>query len=157
MSIYDELANSILAQDLSQDDLQKLAEIAREQHYYKDEVIFTENEQGDKFYLLMEGKVCIERRIMSSFLPVPRQIVTVKKGQIFGEMAFVEKTTRSATARCKSNVRVLYFSYNDLKQLFTQHTELANKMLTNMAGILSKRLRRMNDQWLSTHARFPAA
>jgi len=155
MSIYDELANSILAKDLSQNDLHDLAEIAREQHFYKDEIVFSENEEGDKFYLLMEGKVCIERRIMSSFIPVPKLIVTVKKGQIFGAMAFVEKPVRSATARCKSNVRVLYFVYNDLKQIFSRNPELANKLLTNMAGILSKRLRRMNDQWLNTHARFP--
>ncbi|HPG42092.1 MAG TPA: cyclic nucleotide-binding domain-containing protein [bacterium] len=155
MSIYDELANSILAKDLTQNDLHDLAEIAREQHFYKDELVFSENEEGDKFYLLMEGKVCIERRIMSTIIPVPKLIVTVKKGQIFGEMAFVEKTVRSATARCKSNVRVLFFVYNDLKQLFSRNPELANKLLTNMAGILSKRLRRMNDQWLNTHARFP--
>jgi CRP-like cAMP-binding protein len=157
MSIYDELANSILAQDLSEDELHRLAEIAREQHYYKDEIIFTENEQGDKFYLLIEGKVCIERRIMSTFLPIPRQIITVKKGQIFGEMAFVEKTNRSATARCKSNVKVLYFTYSDLMKLFSLHTDLANKLLTNMAGILSRRLRRMNDQWLNANAKLPTA
>ncbi|MBN2411035.1 cyclic nucleotide-binding domain-containing protein [candidate division KSB1 bacterium] len=152
MSVYDDLNNSMFARGLTKHDLELIVQIARGKRYYKDEIIFSENVPGDKIFILAEGKVLIERRVMPDPHLFPKLILTVKKGQIFGEMAFVEKNSRSATARTKSNVRVIYISSNDLMNLMSEHTDLACRIMTNLASILSKRLRRMNEQWLSAHA-----
>ncbi len=153
MSIYDDLKNSMFAHGLTENDLELIVPIARGKRYYKDEIIFSENEPGDKIFILVEGKVLIQRRVMPAPHLSPKLILTVKKGQIFGEMAFVEKDNRSATARTKSNVRVIYISSNDLMELMSEHTDLACRVMTNFASILSKRLRRMNEQWLSARAK----
>ena len=68
-------------------------------------------------------------------------------------MAFVEKNNRSATARTKSNVRVLCISSVDLMKLLSENTDMACRLMTNLASILSKRLRRMNEQWFNAHAK----
>ena len=153
MSVFKDLKDSMLARGLTDNDLQQIAGIARKKKYYKDEIIFSENEPGDTIYILAEGKVYIERRVMPDPHLFPKLILTVKKGQIFGEMAFIEKNNRSATARAKSNIRLLYISSDDLMDLLSGHTDLACRLMINFASIISKRLRRMNEQWLSAHAR----
>jgi len=153
MSVLEDLRNSMIAQGLTTHDLQLITKIAQEKNYYKDEIIFSENEPGNKIFILAEGKVSIERRLMPDPHLFPKQILIVKKGQIFGEMAFVEKSNRSATARTKSNVRVIYISSVDLLNLLSEHTEMAYKLMTTLAAILSKRLRRMNEQWFNAHAK----
>ena len=148
-SEIDELKNSCFAKDLTQDELKTLNEIAKSKVYYKNEKIFDEDDESNSLYLLVEGRVCIERKAFPTrhlFIP---QIQIVKHGQIFGEMAFLEDAPRSATARAKGNVRVLVFQNSTLKNLMTENTALGYKLMANIAKIVSRRLRRMNDQWLS--------
>jgi len=143
------LQDTVLACDLTKEELIMLAEIACEQSFFKNELIFNENEAVDSIYLLLEGRVQIERKNNLSNPFFNRQLLVLKAGQVFGEMAFIEKGLRSASARAKSHVRAITFSSLRLEQLMLENPLLGYKIMTNFARILSQRLRRMNDQWLS--------
>lgn len=150
MSILDDLKQTMLADGLDDDDLSVLVNIAEIKSFYKNDAIFMENEVEDSIYLLVEGKVAIERRALPNQKVGSQHIQNVRRGQLFGEMGFLERRSRSATARAKSNVRVIRFHFNDLEQLLQNDKELGVKLLRTMAELLCRRLRRMNDQWLRT-------
>ena len=158
MSVKRQIQQSMLGADLLGDELQALEKIASEKSYYKNDLIFSENEPGDTIYILTEGRVNIERREQLHRHLLPKQIFTVRKGQIFGEMAFIERGPRSATARARSNVTVIMLHLNDVEVLLEQNRDLAYKLMRNLARILSYRLRRMNEQWLNAVPEdFPAS
>jgi len=126
MPIYNDIKKSDLAHGLKEYDLQLLAGIAEEQEYFKDAVIFHENDAVDCFHLLL-----------------------VKQGQLIGEMGYIEEgRTRSATAMAKSRVRLATVEFAKLDALIQQHPGFGVRLLRNIAVILSRRLRRMNEQWL---------
>jgi CRP-like cAMP-binding protein len=158
MRVKRQIQQSMLGTDLLGDELETLEKIANEKTYYKNDIIFSENEPGNIIYILTEGRVCIERRQQLHRRLLPKQIFTVRKGQIFGEMAFIEKGPRSATARARSNVTVVTLQQSDVEVLLEQNRELGYKLMRNLARILSNRLRRMNEQWLSAVPEdFPAS
>ncbi len=149
MPIYNDIKKSDLAHGLKEYDLQLLAGIAEEQEYFKDAVIFHENDAVDCFHLLLEGKVAIERRFLSGKNIARTLIQNVKQGQLIGEMGYIEEgRTRSATAMAKSRVRLATVEFAKLDALIQQHPGFGVRLLRNIAVILSRRLRRMNEQWL---------
>ncbi len=147
-----DLKNSMLGEGLTDDDLTILAYIAEEKKYFKGEIIFSEKDKGTDLYVLTEGRICIERRAVGQRAIMPKQIQTVKQGELFGEMAFIEGKTRSATARAKSNVNVVIISSSELEKLVHQNCEFGFRFMKTLAVIISRRLRRMNEHWISAVA-----
>lgn len=72
-------------------------------------LIFSQDDEGDRFYLIEEGAVELERREMG-------KVVWSKKiasGDYFGEIALVRNISRTATARVQSTVKLLSLSRED--------------------------------------------
>ena len=148
MSIVDDLKKTMLASDLDDNDVRILAEITNVQEFFKDAVIFKENDKQECLYILVEGKIAIERRSLSGRHIGRTVIQNIRHGQIIGEMGFVERRNSSATATAKSHVRLAILKFSELDSLIQQNPRLGTKLLRTVAEILSSRLRRMNEQWL---------
>ena len=99
-------------------------------------VFFAENQKSgffsrDKMYFLVEGQV----GIFSQGKPVG----TIKAGQIFGEMAAITDSTRSATAAAHTPCRVISLDDKGFNAALQKKPEFALMML----GMLIQRLRGM--------------
>jgi CRP/FNR family cyclic AMP-dependent transcriptional regulator len=101
-------------------------------------VFFAENEKAsrlllkrDKMYLLLEGQVALSVK--------GKTIGAVKVGDIFGEMAAISDSPRSATAVAKSQCRVIAL---DDKQ-FTAGLQKKPEFALMMLGVMIQRLRGM--------------
>ena len=72
-------------------------QIASYETFQDGQVIFADGSSGDWIYVLDEGEVEISKMVGG------RKIVieVLKPGDIFGEMAYIDKTPRSATATAK--------------------------------------------------------
>lgn len=77
------------------------------------ERIFWKGDEADEAFVVVEGRVeIVERGAILS------------PGDIFGEMAlFTHAGTRTATARCLSDVRLLVITYEQFEQLYFQNPE----------------------------------
>ena len=100
--------------------------------------IFAEDEKGnrlfsrrDKMYLLLEGEVGITVK--------GKPVGTVREGEIFGEMAFITQTARSATATAKTACSIIAL---DDKQFHSALRKIPEFSLTLMS-IMIVRLREM--------------
>jgi len=147
MSIVDDLKTSSLCQSLSQDEAARVAQIAQEKRYHKDDVIFSEDEEGVDLYVLAEGKVRIELHLGPRQTAEVKQIYTVKRGQVFGELSFLDGSPRSARAKAQTRVRLVIIDGAKLKTVLETEPPLGYKVMKNLAQILSRRLRRTNELW----------
>ncbi len=90
---------------------------------------FAENQGSDRMYLLVEGEVGLVRG---------RKVLdTVKAGEIFGEMAVISQSPRSATAAAKTACRALSLDASQFQSAIQQTPEFV-LMLMN---IIINRLR----------------
>ncbi|MGV8056828.1 MAG: cyclic nucleotide-binding domain-containing protein [Smithellaceae bacterium] len=69
-------------------------QIAAYEKYGDGQVIFKEGTHGDWLYIVEEGAVEISRIVNNNKV----LITTFKEGEIFGEVAYIAKVERSATA-----------------------------------------------------------
>jgi CRP/FNR family cyclic AMP-dependent transcriptional regulator len=132
-------------QDLSESQLERVAQICEERVRQIGAVIFEENTASDELYIIADGMVDI--RVDPSILGIPSQadpttITTLRRGQIFGEVALVDQGLRSASARCAANnTRLLVINRDDLIALCDQDFQMGYVLMRNIAVDLSFKIR----------------
>lgn len=105
-----------------------------------DEVILRQGEVGDSLYVIGSGSV--EALLEGDGAPIPLAIM--RKGEIFGEMALIERRPRSATVRAKEPSVVLEIHGSPFRDLMDDYPDIEFRLLLKM----SERLRNANEQVL---------
>lgn len=96
------------------------------------ETIFTEGSTGHEMYVVLEGSV--EIRVGNKTLDV------IGPGEVFGEMALIDYSARSATAIAKDDCTSASLD----KRQFLRMVERTPTFSLNVMQILAGRLRRMD-------------
>lgn len=91
----------------------------------KGSVIFSEFEPGDCFYLIQNGRVQLIK-IVNGF---EKNLDILQPSEIFGEMAILENSPRSATAIAYDEVKALEFNKANFEQLMMGNPAIAMKLL----------------------------
>ncbi|GHV95817.1 Crp/Fnr family transcriptional regulator [Spirochaetia bacterium] len=89
------------------------------------EMIFSEFEPGDTFYLIQSGRVELVKIIGD----IERTLDILQPSEMFGEMAILEKSPRSATAIALDVVKVLEFNTQNFEILMLGNPQIALKLL----------------------------
>jgi CRP/FNR family transcriptional regulator, cyclic AMP receptor protein len=125
--------------ELSDQDISSLAHLAIRKRYPKDTVVFFENEEGDFFFTILEGRIKVTilgddgREVILSVLG---------PGDFFGEMALLDNEPRSATAIAVEESELLSLHRNDFQTVLNDNRSIT----TALIRVLSARLRRANHQ-----------
>lgn len=91
----------------------------------KGSVIFSEFESGDCFYLIQSGRVQLIK-IVNGF---EKNLDILQPSEIFGEMAILENSPRSATAIAYDDVKALEFNKANFEVLMMGNPAIAMKLL----------------------------
>lgn len=130
---------------LSEPMLDKVAALCHERTYAANSVIIERSSDADNFYLIKDGIVQIitapeeEAEIRSDAV-----VVTLGKGQSFGEMALIDSGKRSATVKAGSEVNLLAIDCREFTGLCEKDTSLGYLVVKNIAVDLSFKLRYRN-------------
>ena len=100
-------------------------------------VIFKESDPGYEMYVIIEGKVEIRKATSPTSSTT---LIVLGKGDIFGEMAIIDKKKRSASAMTVIDTKVLVLNDHLFDAMLERNPDFARKMIR----ILSERLRRAN-------------
>jgi CRP/FNR family transcriptional regulator, cyclic AMP receptor protein len=101
------------------------------------EVIFEEGSVGHELFVVLEGKVDIVKQTTAGTM----LIVSLGKGEFFGEMAVIDGSARSATAiTAAAKTRVMRINHARFVYLVSQQPAFALMIM----DALSKRLRASN-------------
>jgi CRP/FNR family transcriptional regulator, cyclic AMP receptor protein len=98
-------------------------------------VIFRENDEGGEMFIIIQGLVEIRKSTGPSSSKI---LTTLQKGDMFGEMAIIEKQPRSATAVAIQPTRVLVLNEKLYDSMVATNPDFARKM----NKVLSERIRR---------------
>jgi CRP/FNR family cyclic AMP-dependent transcriptional regulator len=97
------------------------------------EMIFREGDPGKHMYVILDGAVEIRKRTGEKS---SRTMITLKKGDIFGEMAVVEGKPRSATAIAATDCRLLRLDEEAFYDLVLKNPDFAVKMIKTLSSRL---------------------
>lgn len=93
--------------------------------FQKGEIIFSEFEPGDAFYLIQSGRVQLVKVIGD----IEKTLDILQPSEMFGEMAILEDSPRSATAIALDAVKVLEFNRANFEVLMMGNPQIALKLL----------------------------
>jgi len=125
--------------ELTDGDITSLSRLTNRRRYPKDTVVFFENEEGDFFFTIVEGRIKVTilgddgREIILSVLG---------PGDFFGEMALLDNEPRSATAIAVEDSELLSLHRTDFQSVLSDNRSITAALIK----ILTARLRRANHQ-----------
>jgi CRP/FNR family transcriptional regulator, cyclic AMP receptor protein len=111
--------------------------LLHERRYLKGEVIFDEGEEGQALYIVFGGKVLI----CQQGEPETGRIAEVAEGSMFGELALLDGSPRSAQARVAEDCLLAALSRADFNDLVDTHAVIASKIALQLARELGQKLR----------------
>jgi hypothetical protein len=138
MNIADLLAQTPLFAELTQEELQRIAEAARMRVYQPGEVIVREGEHTAGCFIIVTGQVEVVKGADPAKATVLAQM---GPGEIFGEMAMIDDSPRSATVRALSATECVGLRRSDFMAELQRTPEIAVHMLP----VLVRRLRAARD------------
>ena len=117
---------------LSGEEVFQIAQIANEERYLVNEIIFNEGEMGDSMFIIISGSV--------SVFNLQKEITTLGEGECFGEMALLDREPRSNSIKAVVDTTVLKIEEVGFYELMAGNIEI----IQGIVKILSKRLRKAN-------------
>jgi CRP/FNR family transcriptional regulator, cyclic AMP receptor protein len=135
----EQLRKTSFFQGASEAALAELASCAVHRKFRKGSVIFVQGEKGNRCYAIATGTVKI-----SSYTPDGREalLAVLGPGDVFGELAMFDETTRSADATALDDADLLSFDQEAITSAARRHPEI----LTAILAVMARRLRRTSDR-----------
>lgn len=144
MGLVDLLRSVELFDGLTDQQFETVASVFDERTYKRNEMVFEQGNEGDRLYVVREGFVEVivgDRQGQES----PRTIINLGRGQVFGEMALVDRGKRSATVRSVDDgTTVNSISRQTFTDLCQKDTAIGYTVMRNLAADLSFKLRLRN-------------
>ena len=131
--------------NLSRRELTAVEQILYRRQYAAGEIIFRQSEPGVGMYIVLEGTVAI------LYEPTGVTLAELRHGEFFGEIALLNETPRSATARALSACTLLGFFQPELLGLLKSDPGLGVKILLPLARIAGQRLIHADAKLLELH------
>lgn len=139
MQLVDIMRHVELFRGLNQDQLQLIRDISTKDMFEIGDVIFKQGDEGDKMYIIAKGQVEVKIHKSDGTTQIP---VFLGTGQVFGEMALIDKARRSATLAAAEKETIVYSIPTDnFTNLCESNTDIGYIMMRNIAQDLSFKLR----------------
>ena len=104
-------------------------EVSHERVYPPDTVILREGEVSDSVFLLSSGSVQVT---LGGTRGPRRSLAILQTGEIFGEMAVLERKPRSATVVAREKCLLLEIAGEEIRKLLEAHPEMQVKLYTEV-------------------------
>lgn len=128
-----------LFKDLSEEEIDGLAQLMSEVTLKRGDTLFHEGDDGDRFYIVTEGKVKLSH---TSDDGRENLLAVLGPGEVIGELSLFDLGKRSSTVVAIAPTRLLALAHSDMRRYLVEHTGLALSMLRELAV----RLRHTNEQ-----------
>jgi sulfate permease, SulP family len=105
------------------------------------ETVFKQGDVGSELFMILNGSASVRIELKNG----DRRLVTFSPGTIFGEMALLDQSARSATVIADEPMSCYALSRTNLDQLKSASPSAAMKLLENLAREMSHRIRLANN------------
>lgn len=136
-----------LFKGLSDKELEMIAQYFEAQEYQSGEIIFEENQPRQNFFVVYNGEVALlkktshgEQKLLTVFSP----------HDFFGEGSLMDDSPHSTTAKANTATKLLLLN----QQVLSDNGDLAVKIFSNIARVISRRMRQANAHALHSAAQY---
>jgi len=120
------LARARLFDGLSRVELQRIASLTVERRAAAGEVLCRQGEPGHELFVVVQGEAVVERS--------RRRVASLGPGDVFGELALLDRAPRAATVTARTAMRLLVLGELDFTALLDEVPALPHKMLALLAA-----------------------
>ena len=117
--------------------IEPLTQKLRRRSYQRGEVVFHQDDPGDRMHIIMQGRVRIS---IDSDDGREKDVGLLQQGECFGEMSLLDGSNRSATATAIEALDTLVLLRQDFFELMSEHPKVA----LDITAVLTQRLRNVN-------------
>jgi CRP-like cAMP-binding protein len=128
--------------------VQKMAEVAMEVQFARDQVIFREGDESSLFYLLLSGKVALE-------VTAPGRIVRVQtlgEGDELGWSSLIGRNGKTFQARSIEPVRAIAFDGTRLRHACETDPSFGYQLMQRVLAVVAQRLQATRLQLMDVFA-----
>jgi len=122
------LARARLFAGLGRAELARIASLTAERRATAGEVLCRQGEPGHELFVVVSGEAEVRRN--------RRRIRTMGAGDVFGELALLDRAPRSATVTAVTPMRLLVLGEQDFTALLDEVPALPHKLLAQLAAWL---------------------
>jgi CRP/FNR family transcriptional regulator, cyclic AMP receptor protein len=137
------LLETPLFEDLEPSELAEVVGIMQVQRLREGQRVFGEGDEGDAWYVIFDGDVAVTKD--TAFGP-GRTIALLDSRSIFGEMAVLDGSARSAAVTARGETTLFKFPRLDFQELVEGGSLAAYKLVYAMARVLCQRQRAITQQ-----------
>jgi len=131
---------------LNDSEKNSILSLGQEVTYDKGVSILIESVRTSDIYIIIDGRVRIDIGSVSFDKGIKSkiQLAVLRRGDIFGEMAFLENQRRTADVTAIDKVNVIKINRDNLLELFNKNNYIGYVFMRNLSFILSQRLEDTN-------------
>ncbi len=133
-----ELVDSDLCRGMDANQLAILSRATQVKRAKPDEALFRVGEQGDALFVVCTGEIDIRLPTTAHHY---KRLAKYGPGTIFGEVAFLETSTRTADAVAVTRTELMMLPREAFQALVQGEPSVAHALLANLARIQAERLR----------------
>ena len=136
-----------LFKGLEEKDLELLAENIEEKSYSEGSLLFKENEPRENIYIIYTGEVKLCKTTVTG---IRKELAFFGAGDFLGEGSLNENSPHSTSARVIVPANVLCIK----NEFFKQYGETSIKVFSNIARVISRRMRHANNRLVNRAAQY---
>jgi len=128
--------DSPLFDDMTDYQRRKAVLISEIHEFHEGQKLVNQGDVGRNMYMILDGEAEVIRRDPEG----DRVLATLKPGQIFGEVGYIQEIERTADVVAKTPVEALNFEYHRMEQDLKFFPNIVAKLNFNISRILGERL-----------------
>lgn len=134
-------------QKLSSLEINFLTSLSKERKLTPNQVVFREGDPGNEMYVVLEGRVMISKYILGAG---EEALAFLERGDYFGEMALIDKETRSADAKADEGGAVVLVIPREVVEGILDIQKLSSlRLLKILCHLVATRLRELDEKVVS--------
>ena len=135
-----------LFQHLTNRELKKVSSLIYERRYQVGEYLFEKDQPGTAMFIIKSGLVNI---VVPGRDGEETVLAALNQEEILGELALLDDTPRSASAKAVEKTETLAFFREDLTELQATYPTIASKIFKDLSIMIGRRLKAANEQLYS--------
>jgi CRP-like cAMP-binding protein len=134
-------------QNISDDQLLALKQCGQKAVLKKGEMLFTEGEESEAVWIVMEGKVGLKYDLPRSTVSIRNSVSFISEPQVFGWSCFVPPYKYRMSAYCTTRTcEAFKMNKEQLIQLFADDAEIGYSIMTYLTTIVGVHFDRFQDE-----------
>jgi len=131
--------------DLTDGEIDVIAQITNQKTFKLGETIFKESDEGQSLYVIRSGEV---KASVSAPNGEIFTLTMLKDGDIFGQMSFIDGRPRSATIIAVSEVETIVMEKSDFESIIDGNPRLIHKIMGKIVFNIHSIVRAMNARYM---------